>query len=378
MRADRLVAILLILQVRGRCTARELAEELESSERTIRRDLEALCIAGVPLYSQRGRGGGWTLLGGSRMNLAGLTAEEAQALLLATVPGLAAVPAPGALDAARRKVLAALPDPFRAEGQAVLSAVLVDPSPWRPGPEPAPKPLAAGEVFWGPLREAVLADVQVVLSYEPPGRPVEERRVQPLGLVQKQGTWYLLGQVPAGLRTYRLSRVRDVVLTDEVGGRSRDFDLAASWAEGRRGLGDRGLPPVVVQVAVSPGWLGRLRAMVGSWWPIAERGSLTAQAPAGASERAAACGPGDERRPIPERDPILGEVPGEPGEGPWQLVSIRFASVSIAAAELARLADHVEVLAPPAVRAELGALGGRLVARYGGEPAPARRRTCVR
>ncbi|MGH9092716.1 MAG: helix-turn-helix transcriptional regulator, partial [Acidimicrobiales bacterium] len=87
MRADRLVAILLLLQVRGRMTVPELASELETSERTIRRDLEALSYAGVPVYSQRGRGGGWQLLGGHRIDLSGLTATEAQALLLATDPG---------------------------------------------------------------------------------------------------------------------------------------------------------------------------------------------------------------------------------------------------------------------------------------------------
>ncbi len=396
MRADRLVAILLTLQVRGRCTAAELAAELESSERTIRRDLEALGVAGVPLYSQRGRGGGWTLLGGSRMNLAGLTADEARALVLATLPGLAAIPAPGALDAARRKLLAALPEPFRAEGRAVQSAVLVDPSPWRPGPEPATTPLPSDEAFWAPLREAVLANVQVVLSYEPPGRPVEERRVQPLGLVQKQGRWYLLARAPAGLRTYRLSRVRDVVLTDQVGERPGDFDLAASWADVRRGLVERSPPPVIVEVAVSPGWLGPLRAMIGAWWPITERGSVDVEdllggsGPAATDEPGEGRGEGDEsgagyradgRNPgeAPDRgDPVRATGPGDLREGARQLVSIRFASAGIAAAELARLADHVEVLAPPVVRDELGALGRRLVARYGGACAPARRATCVR
>jgi predicted DNA-binding transcriptional regulator YafY len=110
VRADRLLAALMLLQARGRVTAAELAAELEVSERTARRDLEALGAAGVPVFSTQGRGGGWALVGGARTDLTGLTVEEARALFLAAGPGSAAAPA---VQAALRKLLAALPAPFR-------------------------------------------------------------------------------------------------------------------------------------------------------------------------------------------------------------------------------------------------------------------------
>jgi predicted DNA-binding transcriptional regulator YafY len=118
VRADRLVAALLVLQARGRVTAAELGRELEISERTARRDLEALAIAGVPVYPQRGRGGGWSLIGGARTDLSGLTADEARALLLVAGPA-AATPA---VKAALRKFIRALPEPFRLAARAVALA----------------------------------------------------------------------------------------------------------------------------------------------------------------------------------------------------------------------------------------------------------------
>src|ERR1700730_7016836 len=120
MRADRLVATLLILQARGRVTAGEVSEQLEVSERTARRDLEALGVAGIPGYSQQGRGGGWSLLGGARTDLSGLTAADGRPLFLAAGPSSAATPV---VKAALRKLVRALPESFRAEAQAAATAV---------------------------------------------------------------------------------------------------------------------------------------------------------------------------------------------------------------------------------------------------------------
>ena len=119
MRADRLVATLLLMQSRGRVTAAELAEELEVSVATARRDLEALSTAGIPVYPQPGRGGGWSLLGGARTDLSGLTAAEAQALFLLVGPAAAVAPE---AKAALRKLVRALPDTFRADAEAVARA----------------------------------------------------------------------------------------------------------------------------------------------------------------------------------------------------------------------------------------------------------------
>src|SRR3954453_9703184 len=115
MRADRLVALLLLMQARGRVTAAELADELEISVATARRDLEALSAAGIPVYPQAGRGGGWSLVGGARTDLSGVTAPEAPALFLLAGPGAAGGPE---VKSALRKPVRALPDTFRADAQA--------------------------------------------------------------------------------------------------------------------------------------------------------------------------------------------------------------------------------------------------------------------
>ena len=137
MRADRLMSVLLLLQARGRVTAAEVAAELEVSERTARRDLEALSMAGVPVYSQQGRNGGWQLIGGARTDLSGLTADEARALFLVAGPSSQATPQ---VKQALRKLVQALPEPFRPEAEAATAAVVVDPTEWggRRQQRPAP------------------------------------------------------------------------------------------------------------------------------------------------------------------------------------------------------------------------------------------------
>lgn len=127
MRADRLVAVLLLMQSRGRVTAGLLAAELEVSTATARRDLEALSAAGVPVYPQPGRGGGWSLVGGARTDLTGLTASEARALFLLVGPAAALSPQ---AKAALSKLVRALPDTFRADAEAASDAVVVDPAGW--------------------------------------------------------------------------------------------------------------------------------------------------------------------------------------------------------------------------------------------------------
>src|SRR3954466_8774092 len=155
MRADRLVATLLVLQARGRVTAAELAEELEISVRTARRDLEALAIAGIPVCSQAGKGGGWSLLGGARTDLSGLTAAEARTLFMVAGPSSTATPE---AKAALRKLVQALPETFRADAEAAASAVVLDPAAWGGTPRPPPPHLEA-------LQQAVLDGLQVRLGY---------------------------------------------------------------------------------------------------------------------------------------------------------------------------------------------------------------------
>jgi predicted DNA-binding transcriptional regulator YafY len=219
MRADRLVAALLVLQARGRVTAAELADELEVSERTARRDLEGLAMAGIPVYSQAGRGGGWTLVGGARTDLSGLTAAEARTLFLVAGPSASATPE---IKAALRKLVHALPEPLRAEAESAASAVVIDPTSWDRTSTPAPEHLDV-------LQRAVVDVVQVRLRYAGRDRPETERVVHPLGLVAKSSVWYLVAGTDAGIRTFRLSRVRGVTVTHEAAVRPEGFDLAETW-----------------------------------------------------------------------------------------------------------------------------------------------------
>src|SRR5881397_2229884 len=157
VRADRLVAILMLLQTRGQVTAAEVSSELEISERTARRDLEALGMAGLPIYSRQGRNGGWQLAGGGRTDLSGLTAAEARALFLVAGPSSSATPE---LRAALRKLVRALPEPLRDAAQTAANAVIVDPHGWdqQPRVRRTPAHLAA-------VQRAVIEGEQVVLGY---------------------------------------------------------------------------------------------------------------------------------------------------------------------------------------------------------------------
>ncbi|HYL52413.1 MAG TPA: WYL domain-containing protein [Acidimicrobiia bacterium] len=221
MRADRLVATLLFLQARGRVTAAEVAAELEVSVKTARRDLEALSIAGIPVYSQAGRGGGSALVGGARTDLSGLTAAEARTLFLVAGPSSAITPA---AKAALRKLVRALPETFRAEAEKAASAIVLDPARWGGKAPSTPPHLEA-------LQHAVIEGVQIRLGYTDARGSVTERMVHPLGLVSKGTTWYLVGDTDAGRRTFRVWRVRSVELTEEPAVRPPDFDLQRAWNE---------------------------------------------------------------------------------------------------------------------------------------------------
>ncbi len=228
MRADRLLATLLVLQSKGRVTAAELAEELEVSVKTARRDLEALSMAGVPVYPQRGRGGGWMLLGGARTDLTGLTSSEARALFLAAASS--APTAPGLKDALR-KLAQAVPEPFRADAAAAAEAVIVDRHAWGTTPETLSfdGTQVEGSGNLEVLQQAVIDRRQVDLGYNTPGKATSQRRIHPLGLVVKGSVWYLIAQTADGQRTFRVDRVASAVITDEPAVRPDDFDLKAAW-----------------------------------------------------------------------------------------------------------------------------------------------------
>lgn len=219
MRADRLIALLLLLQTRGVLTAADAAQELEVSKRTARRDLEALAMSGVPVYSSAGRGGGWRLLGGARTDLTGLSADEAQALFLAAGPALESTPE---LKSAMRKLTGALPETFRADAQAASTAIKIDPAGWGQVGGFTPTHL-------GILTTAVIAGTKVELDYQSPRSGPSTRFVSPLGLVTKRNVWYLVANTEDGLRTFRVARIQAVTTLDLPVDRPTDFDLEAEW-----------------------------------------------------------------------------------------------------------------------------------------------------
>jgi predicted DNA-binding transcriptional regulator YafY len=264
VRADRLVAIVLLLQTRGQLTAAELAELLETSERTIRRDLDSLLVAGVPLYSQRGRGGGWALLGGHRLDLTGFTVEEAQALfLVAGAGGQSAAGVEPALRSALRKVHAALPEPLRAGVAAATGTTVFDASSWSGSTTAEDSPLL------GDLRKAVSAKVQVDLDYAKPGEPTRRRRVHPYGLVSKNGVWYLLAGTAEGRRTFRVSRIEALELTGEAADEPAGFDLATEWEAARRDFFER-MQVITVTVEVAARAVLPFTAGFRDWGRLAE------------------------------------------------------------------------------------------------------------
>lgn len=314
MRADRLVATLLLMQARGQVTAAEVAGELEVSLATARRDLEALSAAGVPVYPQPGRGGGWRLVGRARTDLSGLTSSEAQALFLLVGPAAAGSPE---VRAALRKLVRALPETFREGARAAADAVVVDVAGWgavgrdRPG---------LVEV----LQEAVVRRLRVELVYEGRGRDRSrsERVVEPWGLVDKDEVWYLVAGTEAGERTFRVDRVVSARVTDEVFVRPADFDLSSAWDRVVSEV-ERRRSAVSAVVSVEARYASVLRDQFGRHCEVVE------------------------------------EVGGR--------VRLRLSATTplMIAQVLAGWGGLVEVVESEGVRAELARLGAELVARYG-------------
>jgi predicted DNA-binding transcriptional regulator YafY len=221
MRADRLVAALLLMQARGRVTAAELASELEVSVGTARRDLEALSAAGIPVYPQPGRGGGWSLVGGARTDLSGLSAAEAQALFLLAGPAAAVS---GEAKAALRKLVRALPQTFRADAEAAARATMIDPTRWGEHDRRRPELVDL-------LQATVIRRQKVRLTYVGRARERTERLVDPWGLVDKDDIWYLIAGTDEGQRTFRVDRITGAEPTGQPAERPDGFTLATAWQQ---------------------------------------------------------------------------------------------------------------------------------------------------
>ncbi len=220
MRADRLVSLLLLLQRRQRLTAAAAAAELEVSERTARRDFEALSAAGIPVYAERGRGGGWRLLGGARTDLTGLNDAEVKALFAVAGPAAAATPE---LKSALRKLVRALPQPLQDGAEASASSVVVDQSGW------GDTWRTVRPVHLGAIQAAVVDAAQVRVGYADRQGRFSARVVHPLGTVQKGSVWYLVAGTDRGQRTFRVDRVVSVERTGEPAERPEGFELSDAW-----------------------------------------------------------------------------------------------------------------------------------------------------
>ncbi len=244
MRASRLVSVLLLLQARGRLTAAELAAELEVSERTIHRDVEALSASGIPIYADRGAHGGIRLVDGYRTRLTGMTGEEAEALFLAGLPGPAAELGLGTVVAAAQlKVLASLPTELRARASRLVERFHLDAGDWFRASQPVPHLGALSDAVWNATRIAIQYD-----RGEGPAR----RLLEPLGLVLKAGTWYVVAAVDGQVRTYRVSRVVSVEPGTDRFERPEGFDLATYWTDSAAAF-ERDAPRIDVEVRVRPG-----------------------------------------------------------------------------------------------------------------------------
>jgi predicted DNA-binding transcriptional regulator YafY len=243
---------MLLLQVNHSLTARELAQRLEVSERTIHRDMEALGAAGIPVVAERGVGGGWRLRDEYRTDLTGLNEAEIQALFLSRPPQLLAdLGMNQAADAGLIKLLAALPSFSRRGAEYARQRILIDVGGWRQS-EDAVAQLPV-------LQDAVWRERRVRMSYERADGSEVERLVDPLGLVAKGSLWYLIAGVDGDIRTYRVSRVRAAELTDEPCTRPADFDLAAYWEQSSAQF-KANLPRYRASLRADPAVVRRMRA----------------------------------------------------------------------------------------------------------------------
>ena len=324
MRASRLLSILTTLQARGRVTAQTLADECEVSLRTIYRDVDALSAAGIPVYSERGSAGGYRLLDGYRTRLNGLSSAEAEALFLAGLTRQTADLGLGGVAAtARTKLLAAMPAEVRAGADRMRSRFHLDAPAW----------FGEGESLdhLPTVADAVWRERPIRIRYRS-WTAERERRVEPLGIVLKGGAWYLVGQVEASVRTYRISRILDLKVLDERFARPDPFDLETYWTESVQRL-DAELHPHEATVRLSPRGMRMMESIL----------------PAYVRTRA---------------------VIGTPDAGGWRTATMPAATPDHAVVELLRFGTEIEILGPPELRAHMAATVDRLVETYRKPPGP--------
>ncbi|MGW5862628.1 helix-turn-helix transcriptional regulator [Streptomyces sp. NPDC055239] len=322
MRAARLIKMVLLLQARPSMTAAELAGELEVSERTITRDAQALSEAGVPVYADRGRTGGYRLIGGYRTRLTGLGRSEAEALFLSGVPGaLREMGLEDASSAARLKVSAALMPSLRDASQNASQRFHLDAPGWF-------KETSAPELL-PPLADAVWDDRLVTARYRRKDTEVE-RELEPYGLVLKAGVWYLCARVPGtgSFRVYRIDRFTAIAGGADRFVRDEEFDLPGFWEE-RAAQFARGILRSEVVVRLSEAGVRQLPYTTDS-----------------ASTREAL------------------ETASAPDDEGWVTLTLAVENEMVAYTQLMSLGPEAEVLAPQALRERFAEAAAQMANRY--------------
>jgi predicted DNA-binding transcriptional regulator YafY len=317
MRADRLLSIILLLQIHHRLTARELAERLEVSARTIHRDMEALSGAGIPVFAERGITGGWMLMDGYSTNLTGLNEAEILALF-ATKPTrlLADLNLDKASDAALIKLLAALPSASRQNAEYARQRIYIDVTGWSRSEETVP--------FLQTIQEAIWQERKVLFKYQRGDKCTVERLIDPLGLVAKGSVWYLVAAVEGDTRSYRVSRIQDLRLTDQPCIRPQGFDLSAFWEKSSAKF-KATLPSYNAIVRVDPSIVPRM--------PYAGRF-------------------------------VRIEHTDQPDEDGWVKVSLRFDIEDMACEYVLSFGPHIEVLEPQSLREKVIKLAESIISFY--------------
>jgi predicted DNA-binding transcriptional regulator YafY len=317
MRASRLLSILILLQLRGRLTAEELADEFEVSERTIYRDIDALSAAGVPVYGDRGPGGGFELLDGYRTKLTGLDTQEAEAMLLIGLPGEAQAMGLGsAAQRARNKLLASLPKAGKDEASRIAGRFHIDTADWYRAARPTP--------FLAMAARAVLDQVSLSMTYKS-WTATRDWTVEPYGLVLKAGSWYLVARGHDKIRIFNVADVQALAPTPESFDPPAGFNLSSWWAESTRAFEAR-LRPGIARLRASPLGMQRL-GLLGSF----------------AGEAVAKAGPPD-------------------GDG-WRAIDLPLESLASAAPTLLGVGPEIDVIEPAELRVEIGRLAAEVIKR---------------
>jgi predicted DNA-binding transcriptional regulator YafY len=317
MRSSRLLSILILLQLRGQLTAEYLAEEFEVSVRTIYRDIDALSAAGIPIYGDRGPGGGFQLIDGYRTKLTGLDPDETEAMLLIGLPGAAQAMGLGnAATRARNKLLIALPGAGSDEASRIAGRFHIDSTDWYRAARPTP--------FLAQVARAVLDRHLLAMTYHS-WTTQRDWAVEPYGIVLKAGNWYLVANGHGKMRNFNVADILAIDVLPDQFIPSPEFDLATWWAESARSFEKR-LRPGTAILRASPTGLQRLR-LLGTY-----------------------------------ADGAVAKAESVDDDG-WRIVKLPLETIESAAPTLLGIGPEIDIIAPAALRTEIAKLAKLVLQR---------------